>query len=143
MEKIYRAGMIPYYYDENGEIQMMFMKPSNKIYCGDVYQIAKGRQDDENEKLIITAIREAKEELGLKQKNIKNIDDLGFILGRTRLFICEIIDKDDFDFPHFETESVLWMTLEQFIKIGRDIHIMPVRDAVNFINEKNNQEASE
>lgn len=134
-EKIFRAGMIPYVILD-GEIHMMFMKPSDTTYGGDAYQIAKGRQEDENEKFISTAIREAKEELGLVQKNIKNIDDLGFVLGRTRLFICEVLDKDNFIEPHFETESVIWMTEREFMQFGRDIHISVIRTAIEFIKAK-------
>ena len=43
-ELIYRAGVIPYYIDD-GEIKMLFMKPSKKKFGGAEFQIAKGKRE--------------------------------------------------------------------------------------------------
>ena len=40
-----KAGVIPYYFNEQGNLMMMFMTPSNPAYGGNLYQIAKGRVD--------------------------------------------------------------------------------------------------
>ena len=33
-KKVFRGGVIPYYYDDEGNIQMLFMKPSDTKYGG-------------------------------------------------------------------------------------------------------------
>ena len=67
-ELIYRAGVIPYYIDD-GEIKMLFMKPSKKKFGGAEFQIAKGKREkgESDEK---AAFREAREELGLFSGNV-------------------------------------------------------------------------
>lgn len=119
-KKIFRAGMIPYVI-ENGRIVMMFMTPSNSTYGGSDPQIAKGKQEDD-ETLIETAIREAEEELGLKRNNILNIFKIGTFLGRTDVYAAKVCDKEDFNEYNYETESVMWLTLEEFEELGRELH---------------------
>ena len=119
-KKIYRAGVIPYLQDGD-DILMMFMKPAKKEYGGDSYQIAKGKQED-GEDIKDTALCEAKEELGLFTGNVVKLDNIGEWLGRTTVFIAQIKDKEMFGDPHFETGSVKWLTLEQFMDEGRDLH---------------------
>lgn len=132
-EKIYRAGIIPFCkIDEN--IKMLFMKPSNSFYGGSKYQIAKGRIDPTDESTIAAALREGKEELGLKKENISMIWNIGNFLGRTQLFACKIKNLNDFDDPHFETESVAWMDLYEFIHHGRDIHVPVVKSIYTMIS---------
>ena len=126
-KKVNRAGLIPYVKEE-GEILMLFMKPSNKKFGGASFQIAKGKQE-ENEELKETALREAKEELGLFKGNVGRIDELGVWLGRTTVFVCEVKKKDMFGDPHYETGGTKWMTLEEFEKEGRSIHIPVVKAA--------------
>ena len=63
-KKINRGGLIPYIKKED-EIYMLFMKPSKAKFGGDVFQIAKGKQE-EGEDIQTTALREANEELGFK-----------------------------------------------------------------------------
>jgi hypothetical protein len=41
----FRAGTIPYII-EDGEVKMMFMRPSNSEYGGDAFQLAKGKVED-------------------------------------------------------------------------------------------------
>lgn len=126
--KINRAGVIPYYV-EDGEIKMMFMKPSDPKFGGKCFQIAKGKQEDgESDKE--TAFREASEELGLFKGNVIDKHDLGNFLGRTRIYIAEIKDPNMFGDPDEETGAVKWMTPDEFISAGRELH-RPVIKAAN------------
>lgn len=130
-DKVYRAGVIPYYV-EDGKIKMLFMKPSNPKYGGGCFQIAKGkREEGESDKE--AAFREAGEELGLFSGNIIKTHDLGNFLGRTRIFLAEIKDKGMFGDPQFETGEVKWMTPEEFKKAGRDLHYTIVNAAKRWI----------
>lgn len=128
-KKIWRAGLIPYFINDEGKIEMMFMVPSDQTYGGSAPQIAKGRiEDGEDPKE--TAIREAKEELGLITANIiGEVDFLGVHLGRTHMFACRVKSKDLFGVYSFETEDVVWMSEDQFRTEGRDIH----RDVVHLV----------
>jgi len=135
MDKIYRAGVIPYYVEE-GEIHMMFMKPSNPKYGGNCFQIAKGKKE-EGESDKETAFREAGEELGLFKGNVLNKHDLGNFLGRTRVYLAEIKDPKMFGDPHFETGDVKWMTPDEFKKDGRDLHYPIIKAAKRWITKNN------
>lgn len=128
-KKIWRAGLVPYYINEVGQVEMLFMIPSDQTYGGSAPQIAKGRiEEGEDEKE--TAIREAKEELGLIQGNIDGeVDYLGVHLGRTHMYACRVYSKDLFGVYSFETESTQWMTEDEFRQEGRDIH----RDVVHLV----------
>lgn len=116
----YRAGTIPYII-EDGEVKMMFMKPSNSEYGGDLYQLAKGKVED-GESVQDAALREAKEELGLFIGNITLTEELGTFMGRTTVYVAKVKEKDLFGEPSFETDSVAWLTEEQFLTIGRELH---------------------
>jgi len=132
-EKIYRAGVIPYYVEEN-EIKMMFMKPSNPKFGGKCFQVAKGKQEDgESDKE--TAFREAGEELGLFNGNVINKHDLGNFLGRTRIYLAEIEDPNMFGDPDSETGEVTWMTPDEFSGVGRELHRPVVKAATRWIVE--------
>jgi len=130
-KKIYRAGVIPYII-EDGEIKMLFMRPTKIKYGGDTFQIAKGKFE-EGETAMEAGLREANEELGLFGGNIKHIDELGTFMGRTTIFVAEIKDKDMFGEPHFETKEVAWMTPEEFQKSGRDLHKPVIKAATRKI----------
>jgi len=132
-KKINRAGLIPYI-KEGDEIKMLFMKPSKAKYGGDVFQIAKGKQE-KDEKIQDTALREAKEELGLFAGNVVDVTKLGEFLGRTTVFVAEIKDKDMFGDPHFETSDTKWMTLDEFLAEGRDLHKPVVKAAYRKIEK--------
>ena len=132
-ELIYRAGVIPYYVEDD-EIKMLFMKPSKKKFGGAEYQIAKGKQEEgENDEE--TAFREAREELGLFSGNVIERTDLGNFLGRTRVFLAKIEDPDKFGDPCAETGAVKWMTPKEFNKKGRSIHRPVVKAAVRKIEK--------
>ncbi len=132
-EIIYRAGVIPYYITD-GEIKMLFMKPSKKKFGGSEFQIAKGKQED-GESDEETAFREASEELGLFSGNVSKRTDLGTFLGRTRVFLAKIDDPDKFGDPCDETGEVSWMTPNEFKESGRCIHRPVVKAAVRKIKK--------
>jgi 8-oxo-dGTP pyrophosphatase MutT (NUDIX family) len=117
---------------ENGQVLMMFMKPSNPEYGGNTYQLAKGRiEDGEDSKA--AAIREAKEELGLFVGNVVLTESIGQFMGRTSVYVAKVKDRNMFGEPDFETESVTWMTAEEFDHVGRDLHRPVVKAAVRKI----------
>ena len=132
-EKVYRAGVIPYYIKDDN-VEMLFMKPSDPKFGGSDFQIAKGKKED-GESDEEAAFREASEELGLFKGNIIDKHDLGNFLGRTRIYIAEIKDKDMFGDPHFETGEVKWMTPKEFDKEGRTLHRPIVKAAARWINK--------
>lgn len=127
-----RAALIPYVI-ENGQIQMMFMKPSDTEFGGDSFQLAKGKVEDEDATKEAAAIREAKEELGLFVGNVISTDELGTFMGRTTVYIAKVRDKDMFGEPSYETSEVAWMTPEQFESSGRELHRPVIRAAVRRI----------
>jgi 8-oxo-dGTP pyrophosphatase MutT (NUDIX family) len=128
MKKEYRAGIVPYYIDGD-VVRMLFMKPSEEMYGGKYFQIAKGKRDGE-ETDSAAALREGFEELGLLEENIEKLDDMGVYLGRTRIFIAKIKNKDNFVEFCFETKETKWLTCEQFKKEGRVLHFQIVFDIV-------------
>lgn len=130
-QKIFRAGIIPYIINNNGEIEMLFMKPAHTLFGADVdpvtgelvmkYQLAKGRIE-KGEDALTAAIREGSEETGLVKENIITTWHIGTFLGRTEVFVAKCLDKDNFTEPDIETESVKWLTMEQFEHEGRELH---------------------
>lgn len=134
---VFRAGVIPYYLPD-GKILMMFMRPSNPRFGGDVWQIAKGKYEA-GENAEEAGLREAGEELGLFRGNILAKYNLGRFLGRTTFILAKIKDPNMFGEPHFETGAVKWMTPEEFQKEGRDLHIPIVKAAVRFIENREKQ----
>lgn len=117
---LYRAAMIPYVI-ENDEIMMLFMRPSDTRYGGDQFQMCKGVVE-EDEDTRDAALREAAEELGLRNENILSLTELGNFLGRTSVYVCKVDNTSAFDEPHYETSATQWMTCDQYIKDGRELH---------------------
>lgn len=135
-EKVYRAGLIPLYVNTNNinESKMMFMVPSDSRYGGSDPQIAKGQlEGDEHPQE--AALREAHEELGLRSEHIIQVFDCGLWLGRTYLYVAVVnsMKPEDYDIPHFETESVHWLTIKEFDEKGRDIHKPVVNNVFDLI----------
>jgi len=128
-KKAPRAGFIPYYY-VNGELHIMLMKPSNAKFGGDEFQVAKGKIED-GETAEVAAIREASEELGLREQNLLDINYLGKFLGYTEIFYGQVKDQSDFGETTYETEVTLWLPPEKFFDIGRRIHFPIVREFLN------------
>jgi len=113
-----RAGMLPYFVHPDGKIEFLLMVPTNPKLT-DKPQIAKG-WIDEGEDPYKTALREAKEELGLKKKNMKRIPLHLGLWDKTEIFIVEVIAKEKFKpVDKEEVRRVLWMTAEEFRKSGR------------------------
>lgn len=134
-KQIWRAGLIPFFINDDGMIEMLFMIPSDQRYGGSDPQMAKGRIDDDEEPSE-TALREAKEELGLIQGNITGeLEYFGVHLGRTHVYACEVRSKDRFGIFSGETEDTRWMTEDDFRKNGRDIHRALVSMVADFAEE--------
>lgn len=132
-KKIDRSGVIPYII-EDGQIKMMFMKPSDPKFGGDFFQIAKGKHEA-GETAFEAGLREAGEELGLFSGNVLETYELGIFLGRTTIHLARIKDKALFGDPCFETKEVMWLTPEEFYDVGRDLHKPVIRAAVRLIQE--------
>ena len=131
---VYRAGSIPYIV-ENGQIQMLFMRPSFHEFGTFTYQIPKGKVEEDDVDHLAAALREAKEECGLFIGNVIRTDEVGVFMGRTTIFVSKVKSKDMFGLPSDETESVKWMTPEQFQLEGRDLHKPTVSAVVRFIQK--------
>lgn len=115
------------YVIENREPVFMFMKSSDAKFGGDAPMISKGHIDD-GESAKEAGVREAEEELGLKRSNMvaATLKEVwrGELSGQTETYVmviytCQVKDKNNFGKPHYETESVHWMTNEEFQKSGR------------------------
>lgn len=128
-----RAGLLPYIM-RDGVPEFLFMKPSHAAFGGDRYQIAKGVVE-RGESAEQAAMAEASEELGLDGTNLRSVILLGTFLGRTEIYIGEVVNPNDLKTPHYETASVAWMKLDQFAAEGRELHVAVVRAAVKFITE--------
>lgn len=137
-KKIDRSGVMPYYIDEE-QIKILFMRPSDPKYGGDVFQIAKGKHED-GETAEEAGLREANEELGLYKGNIKHLHELGKFLGRTTMYVAEINDPEMFGDPRFETKETKWMTPDEFQSEGRDLHKPVVKAAVRYIESRDNEQ---
>lgn len=135
--KVYRAGLIPILINQEDfeQSKMMFMIPSaNTEFCGIEPQIAKG-QIEEDEEPQEAALREANEELGLRIDNIEEIYNCGVWMGRTHIFVACVASDDPscFDVPQFETEQTVWLTIDEFNKQGRQLHIPVVNSVFDLI----------
>lgn len=121
--KGYRAGIIPYFVDEDSTILYMFMKPSDPEYGGSDWQIAKGRFDDGEDDALVVAVREGREELGLVEGNIVE-DHIDYVGEFRKMFVytCRVLDMDHFDQFHYETGDVCWLSNDEYQAFGRDIH---------------------
>lgn len=133
-KKIYRSGVLPYYIEE-GQIKILFMRPSDPKFGGKSFQMAKGKHE-EGETAKEAGLREASEELGLFKGNIEHTHNLGKFLGRTHVYVAKIKDPDMFGDPDAETEETKWMTPEEFQAEGRSLHKAVVKAAVRYIKEK-------
>lgn len=125
-----RAGIIPYVV-ANGRVEMAFMVPSDAAYGGIDPQIAKGRVDLGDETPCHAAIREGAEELGLLEQSC--IAPPFFlccerIIGQYEtyhldVFAVEVESKHSFTDPGRETATVVWLSPQEFRKVGRPSHV--------------------
>lgn len=127
--KVHRAALVPYIITEDGDIRMMFMKPAADVaeWSGDCFQLAKGKIE-KDETAEFAAIREAHEELGLFRGNVILTEEVGVFMGRTTVFVSKVKDQDMFGLPSDETSDTAWMTRDEFLDEGRDLH-KPVVEA--------------
>lgn len=128
MTKVTKAGFLPYMMGTEEPI-FMFMISSDPYYGGDKPMISKGEIDG-NESYPTAALREAHEELGLKESNLLSceIGWEGKVVGLCNsygmiIYTGQVNNYHDFDTPHFETERTVWLTLDEFKEQGRESHI--------------------
>jgi len=128
-----RAGLIPYIISD-GQVIMLFMTPSKEQFGGSLPQIAKGVVDKEDIDYETAAVREAEEELGLVQSNMKSSPVfLGKFLKTMHIYIVEVINTECFQPPHHETKSTHWLTYERYVNEGRNLQLPIVKAALNRI----------
>ena len=128
-EKRPRSGLIPYTYREDGTMIFLTMIASDPKFGGPKPMISKGKIEDDEDSLG-AAIREAEEELGLKQENIigpifEVIKERVTLYSGTYLldvYGCQIMDRYDFNKWCEETEYIEWFSLEEFREHGRRDH---------------------
>lgn len=140
-----KAGVIPYYIDHNGQVQMKFFIPSDSEYGGPKPQIAKGEVDP-GEDEATAAVREGSEEVGLVEENISLLEYFHtqqtgdqYEPAVTQFFIAEVIDPETFTEPGFETGAVMWLTPQQFASQGRSNQRQIVAKAFSVINQTLNK----
>ena len=121
MDNKSRAALIPIYFDEKeNKYYVMLMKPSDPAYGGSDFQFCKG-QIDPGENALQTAIREAKEELGIKIKNAEDVKLLWDNKNYNMKYYFVIVDSKKQNYtPHFETSAVVWWDLDKAEKDMRD-----------------------
>lgn len=139
--QVWRAGAIPYViHPDTGDVEMLFMVPATTEYNQNVPeltlpQIAKGRIE-RFENPLPAAIRECVEELGLVETNIDSIIEGGVVLGRTHMYAFKIHDRNQFVGFSSETARTMWLTHDQFMDKGRELHKSVVDSLHNQIVEK-------
>jgi 8-oxo-dGTP pyrophosphatase MutT (NUDIX family) len=132
--KLKRAYMIPVFVHQ-GNIYIMVMRPSDKKFGGTEYQIAKGRIDP-GETSLEAAIRECEEELGLFLPENSAVS-LGYYFNNTGEVFYSIVDNSEYQTkPCHETIHTAWLSLSEFMLIGRGIQkhiIMNLGERLNII----------
>ena len=143
MAKKIKAGFIPFYFDETlGKFKYMMMVSSDAEFGGDRPMISKGGQDP-GETNLQTALREAREELGLMSSNLISCFDLAVEKYKNyKLFVFagEVENFGDEYFGDFcyETEYTVWMTADEFYDKGREDHHDFVRKLEDYLQKINN-----
>ena len=127
MSKDKKAGLIPYFFNEElGVFEYLMMVSSNAAYGGPDPMISKGGQDP-GEDTLTTAIREAREELGLKLENLAErpqlLTEKSYKNYKLTVYFAPVHSKRDFGEFCYETKETRWMTLDDFVKYGREDHL--------------------
>ena len=122
-----KAGFIPCYISEDGVLHMLFVKSSNAIYGGAGLQIAKGHVDGK-EGFLAAALREAKEETGLRMENLDagTVQQVwaGKLTGDIETYDFAVYaglvhDPKNFEATDYEIAGTRWMTAEEFNQEGK------------------------
>ena len=89
---VYRAGLVPYFVENDGTIRMLFMRPTNHEFGTFTYQLAKGKVEDDDETFYDAAVREAKEELGMLNSNVIKTEEVGnhFMYPQFRQYFAQL-----------------------------------------------------
>lgn len=136
-----KAGLLPYFQDGDDEPRFAFMISSNPAFGGAAPMISKGHIDA-GEAPDQAAIREAEEELGLRQSNMvgQTFERVwsGELTGmdatyKFLVYAVRVKSMEDFDKPHYETAKVVWLTAAEFEKVGRSTQKHIVRAAAKKI----------
>lgn len=115
---IVKAGVLPYYIDEEQNVYVQLMVPSNAKYGGKSPQLAKGHVE-ENCDIEVEAFREGTEELGLIFDNILQYQKIGeFYFDYKKdyflhVYMVEIIDKNNYIEHSTETKSAEFYLIEE------------------------------
>ena len=139
MSKDKKAGLIPYFFNEElGVFEYLMMVSSNAAYGGPDPMISKGGQDP-GEDALTTAIREAREELGLKVENLAErpqlLTEKSYRNYKLTVYFAPVHSKHDFGEFCYETKETRWMTLADFIKFGREDHLIFVQSLDNLLTQ--------
>ena len=138
-----KAGLIPFYREEDGTIKFLMMIASNPQFGGFKPMISKGSVE-EGELVEECAIREAVEELGLVVDNcigdpFKIFEDyvqLRSVEYFLTVYAVEVASKQNFIEPGSETKFTSWMTYESFMGRGRKDHQPLVQTLYDIIHER-------
>lgn len=128
-----RAGIIPYYIDDVGQVVVYTMIPSDPEFGGTMPQMAKG-QIDEGMSVYETALNEGHEELGLIVENIKECTYLG-VYSKIAAYYCTLYDNSCWDEPHYETGWSGWINLGTEMHKIRHEHRRIFSDLVELVSE--------
>jgi 8-oxo-dGTP pyrophosphatase MutT (NUDIX family) len=124
-----KAGIIPYFREEDGTFKFLMMVASNPQFGGYKPMISKGSVED-NELVDECAFREAEEELGLTRDNcigqpflvFKDYVKLRSVEYNLTVYAVEVASKQNFIEPGSETKFTTWMSFESFMDRGRKDH---------------------
>lgn len=129
-----RAGIIPYYIDNDGSVLVYTMIPSDPAYGGTSPQMAKG-QIDEGMDAYETALKEGHEEIGLRKDNIVDLQVLG-VYSKIAVYFCTVRNPELWDEPHYETGWSGWINISEDFSQIRDIHQPIFMDLYERVSQK-------
>ena len=102
---------------------ILLLKSSNPMFGGSAWQLPKGGIDP-GETPANAGFREAKEEAGLLESDVKNISNLGDfpMTGMTDTYVIHFISVETLKPKlsgqyHYETGATKWFTVEDALKV--------------------------
>lgn len=167
---INKAGILPFIIDSQNNIIFCVMKPkparsdlkppefqickgTRMLREGDEWRDIKKRDlikywnDDDLEPLLLTALREGEEEIGLRPENITHIYDAGptaYISATTgvakpmHLFLGHLSSQEHFDPLNSCSHAAAareWFTIREYQMVGREDHIRCVTSALTRLQQ--------